>query len=242
MHIQHIPYTYLIGWTSQNKWYYGVEYSQSSKIANPANLWTMYFTSSEAVALYRQQYGEPDIIRVRRTFTDAQKATQWESRVLRRLKVKTDSKWLNLSDNVSFYHRPGKNNTPEHNEAISKSLKGKPKTKTQTDKMVATRRSKDNFIPWNKGLTAETDKRVAFNTRCNNPNRRHTNETKSKISNAKKGSAPWNKGKTNSKISGANNYQAKNVVVDGVKYNTLKEAAFYTGISLYTLRKYHCCV
>lgn len=107
-------------------------------------------------------------------------------------------------------------------------------------KMVETRRNRDKFIPWNKGLTAESDPRVALNTLSGNPNRVQTDVTKAKISAAKKGCIPWNKGKANLKISGANAYQAKPVTVNNTVYNTLLEASQQTGISLYKLRKYHC--
>ena len=107
-------------------------------------------------------------------------------------------------------------------------------------KMVETRRHRDRFVPWNKGLTSETDHRVALNTLSGNPNRVQTDVTKAKISAAKKGCTPWNKGKANLKISGSNAYQAKPVTVNNTVYNTLIEASHQTGISLYKLRKYHC--
>jgi hypothetical protein len=98
--MNYIPYTYLIGWSSLNKWYYGVEYSLKTKIANPSNLWTKYFTSSNIVKNFRNVYGEPDIIQVRKTFskgTDLEKmesAIRWEKKVLSSINL-IDSKWLN---------------------------------------------------------------------------------------------------------------------------------------------------
>lgn len=106
-------------------------------------------------------------------------------------------------------------------------------------KMVETRRKRDNFVPWNKGLTAQTDQRVALNTHRGNPNRIRSDETKVKISLAKKGSTPWNKGKSNIKVSGPDAYQAKPVTVNNITYCTLREASKQTGISLYLLRKYY---
>lgn len=44
----YIPYTYLIGWSKLNWWYYGAEFAKIKKIANPSNLWTTYFTSSKS--------------------------------------------------------------------------------------------------------------------------------------------------------------------------------------------------
>jgi hypothetical protein len=33
------PYTYLIGWSEHDLWYYGCEYGRWRKTANPENLW-----------------------------------------------------------------------------------------------------------------------------------------------------------------------------------------------------------
>lgn len=95
----HVPYTYLIGWSKLDKWYYGVRYSNCGKnIANPKELWRIYFTSSKVVKSYRKKYGEPDIIQIRKTFIDKDSAIKWESIVLRRLNAANSEKWLNLTN------------------------------------------------------------------------------------------------------------------------------------------------
>jgi len=92
----YIPYTYLIGWSHINKWYYGVEYSNSKKIANPKNLWTIYFTSSNIVKKFREEYGEPDVIQIRKIFTKGNrkerqiKASLWEHKVLSKIDITSD--------------------------------------------------------------------------------------------------------------------------------------------------------
>lgn len=96
----YIPYTYLVGWSHINKWYYGVEYSNNKKIANPKNLWTLYFTSSNLVKKFREEYGEPDVIQIRKIFTKGNpkerqiKASLWEHKVLSKIDITSD-KWLN---------------------------------------------------------------------------------------------------------------------------------------------------
>ena len=67
--VEYKPYTYLIGWTKYNVWYYGSETGFKTKIANPSNLWKTYFTSSKYVKQYREKYGEPDIIEIRKVFS-----------------------------------------------------------------------------------------------------------------------------------------------------------------------------
>ncbi len=61
----YIPYTYIIGWSLYNKYYYGVRYAKN---CNPNDLWKTYFTSSKYVKEFRNNHGEPDIIQVRKTF------------------------------------------------------------------------------------------------------------------------------------------------------------------------------
>lgn len=92
------PYCYLIGWSKLDKWYYGSEYGYRSKIANPSNLWTTYFTSSKYVRKFIQANGNPDIIEIRKICLTDKETIFWEYRVLRKLKVKNNIKWLNKNE------------------------------------------------------------------------------------------------------------------------------------------------
>lgn len=94
-----IPFTYLIGWSKQNIWYYGVRYKDG---ANPLHLWTKYFTSSKLVKNYRVIFGEPDVIQIRKTFSSKSDARLWESKVNRRLTVKSE-KFLNQFDGTEKF-------------------------------------------------------------------------------------------------------------------------------------------
>jgi hypothetical protein len=93
------PYTYLIGWSTHNVWYYGVRYAKNCK---PEELWVTYFTSSKYVKRYREEHGEPDVIQVRKTFSDPVAARTYERKVLVRLNVVSEDKWLNKTDNISI--------------------------------------------------------------------------------------------------------------------------------------------
>lgn len=96
MYVEYKPYTYLLGWSSLNVYYYGVEYGQKTKVANPQNLWTSYFTSSKQVKQFRELHGEPDLVEVRKVFDDPKKGVEWENKVLRRMNVlQKPDKWLN---------------------------------------------------------------------------------------------------------------------------------------------------
>lgn len=76
-----IPFTYLIGWTHLNMWYYGSRYSKG---CHPNDLWVTYFTSSKYVEQFIQKHGQPDVVQVRKIFTSISKARRLETRVLRR--------------------------------------------------------------------------------------------------------------------------------------------------------------
>jgi hypothetical protein len=106
--MEYIPYTYLIGWTSIDKWYYGVEYAKNEKkTANPQNLWKTYFTSSNYVEEMRKEYGDPDIIQVRKTFDCPKKALEWELKVLKKMNVITNKKFINKHTGNKFESQKG---------------------------------------------------------------------------------------------------------------------------------------
>src|SRR5690554_7572929 len=90
-------YTYLIHWSELGLSYYGVRYA---KRATPEEFWNKYFTSSKIVHSFVREYGNPDVIQIRNTFgADPRRAKLWEDKVLRRLNVKDDDKWLNRCNN-----------------------------------------------------------------------------------------------------------------------------------------------
>ena len=111
------PYTYLIGWSHLNKFYYGVRYAKG---CHPTEFWVKYHTSSKVVKEYRSKYGEPDIIEIRREFDDTDKARLWESSVLKRMSAKDDVRFLNQTDNISI-----KLNKEHYNTMFTKDVRHK---------------------------------------------------------------------------------------------------------------------
>lgn len=116
-----VAYTYLIGWKHLNKWYYGSRYSKKLKIPEE-DLWKKYFTSSKTVKYFRMQFGEPDVIEIRKTFNDKRKALKWETKILIKFNVCSNNCWLNISDNAGGINPP-----PIHSNRIwiNKDLKNK---------------------------------------------------------------------------------------------------------------------
>lgn len=99
-----IPYCYLIGWSDLGFFYYG---RRTAKNCHPSDLWSKYFTSSEAVKNFHRKYGDPDIIQIRKTFKsdEADKCFKWESKVLNTLNVRNRNDFLNKTngdENFSF--------------------------------------------------------------------------------------------------------------------------------------------
>lgn len=86
-------YTYLVGWRSFDRWYYG--YRHSAAPDPDDDLWKNYFTSSKYVAEFRSEHGEPDVIRVCRYFTSKEDALEYEDRFLQRVSAIRSPRWIN---------------------------------------------------------------------------------------------------------------------------------------------------
>lgn len=119
--MEYIPYTYLIGWSHLNKWYYGVRYRKG---CHPNDLWNPYRTSSKIVKNFIKEYGDPDIIEVRRTFKDRLSAANWEHKVLKHLQVNISDKWLNKTYNGCFIFE-GPKDTSKSRKAAYAVTRGK---------------------------------------------------------------------------------------------------------------------
>lgn len=122
------PYTYLIGWKSLNKWYYGVRYSSN---CNPSDLWKTYFTSSNIVKKFVEIHGDPDVVQIRKIFDSSEKARIWESKVLTRINAMHNEIFLNKTNNISIGPLTleengmyGKTHTDEARSKMSKRMKG----------------------------------------------------------------------------------------------------------------------
>ena len=116
------PYVYLIGWSKLDRWYYGCSYARSTKIANPQNLWKTYFTSSKLVKKFRKIHGEPDVIQIRKTFEVAEQALSWEAKVIYRMDMVGDLRFLNQKDMSNrFRNKGGYNHTEKSKQTYRNS-------------------------------------------------------------------------------------------------------------------------
>lgn len=101
----YIPYTYLIGWSKHNKFYYG---RRTAKNCHPDELWKKYFTSSKYVKQFRVENGEPDIIQIRKIFDNPDDCKIWESKVLERLDAQNHPNFLNEKNGDNKWDTTGK--------------------------------------------------------------------------------------------------------------------------------------
>ncbi len=150
-------YTYLIGWKSLDKWYYGVRMAAG---CNPSELMETYFTSSSAVHSLIEDFGKPDVIIVRKEFESADAAYDWESKVLRKMKVASSSKWINRHENyplspfcspefkkmlVKIHGVEYTSQIPEVSRRVSEKLKGRMAVyDKEIQSMIYT--SKENYL------------------------------------------------------------------------------------------------
>lgn len=86
------PFTYFIGWSKLNTFYYG---RRTANGCDPDELWKTYFTSSKYVKKFRKEYGEPDIIQIRKVFDSVEKCIEWECKVLLKIDAQNDPRFLN---------------------------------------------------------------------------------------------------------------------------------------------------
>ena len=115
------PYTYLIGWSRHDLWYYGVRWAKG---CDPSDLWSTYFTSSNRVAAKRAELGEPDVIKVQKVFSEGSAARGWEERVIRRMNCVRSPRWLNMGNGGKHFLIPYPFKD-SHRQKLSEARQGK---------------------------------------------------------------------------------------------------------------------
>lgn len=167
-----MSYTYLIGWSEYDRWYYGKR--TANKLSPDHDLWKVYFTSSKYVNHVRNILGEPDVIRVHKTFENNEDANEFEERFLSRVNAVSSPRWINRGNGGrKFFHNTSLSD--ENKKKLSESKKGRPRSLQCRQRISKTRL--DRKIP---------SPRKGAN---------HTQEAKDKLSKAMKGRTPHNKGK-----------------------------------------------
>ena len=86
------PFVYAIMWSDLNTAYIGMRYGKS---CHPNDLWTSYFTSSEYVAAFRAEHGEPDHIEIIDTFLTGVEAQEAEYEIISSFDLHNNPLFLN---------------------------------------------------------------------------------------------------------------------------------------------------
>lgn len=94
------PYTYLIKHIPTNTFYYGCKYAKG---CHPSTFWIDYWTSSKYVNVLIEETGKESFeFEIRKVFTDVNVCRNWESKVLKRMKVVQREDFINRTDNISI--------------------------------------------------------------------------------------------------------------------------------------------
>ena len=142
------PYTYLVKHKKTGKVYYGSRCQNFTKFKRTPldDFWNYYTTSSENINNIIKEEGK-DVFEyeIRRTFNTVEEMINWETKVLKRMKVlENQNVWLNgniagykiLTEagarKISETHKD-KPKTEDHKKKLSTSQKGKPKNYIQTE-------------------------------------------------------------------------------------------------------------
>lgn len=158
-----IPFTYLLTHKPTGKMYYGVRYKKG---CSPDDLWKKYFSSSKKVKKLIEEYGIDSFeYSIRKIFLSSLDARNWETKVLTRLKVCQNDKWLNENYGNHYPSTLGKQMPEERKRKIGEAQKG-----------VL------NHM-WGKTHTEDARLKISIASR----GRKHSEESKHKMSIAKKG-------------------------------------------------------
>lgn len=112
------PYTYIIGWSKLNIWYYGCRYATN---CDPNDLWNPYKTSSDYVTKFIKLHGDPDVVKVHKIFKYKKDALMLEERFLTWIDAAASDKWLNKHNGAKNFHTT-KEGTQKRIAAFKKSI------------------------------------------------------------------------------------------------------------------------
>jgi hypothetical protein len=205
------PFVYFIGWSHLDVFYIGCRYGKTVN-AHPIQLWTTYFTSSDYVKEFREINGEPDIIRIEKTFKDKEVCIKYEVKLLTRMKVIKDCRFLNKSVGNGKFTATGpksaatklkmsiaaKNLPPksaETREKISIGNKGKVMSEESKQNMRIAQANRPPISDETRLKMSISKKNMSDETRAKmgavHKGRKRSPETCRKISEAYKQRPPW---------------------------------------------------
>ena len=259
---EYLSYTYLIGWTEHDRWYYGVRWTQKRKIEFDIGI--HYFTSSKYVKEMIANYGNPDLIHIDKIFACKKEAREYETKVLKEHKVRNSYWWLNRMEGKSIPPMNGKNN-PSHSSNLSEEDKKKmservsgennpmfgkrgknsplfgiPKTEEHKQKLSESQVGENHHMfgktyeeLYGEEKTLEIKKKKRISMSGKN------NPMYGKIQ------TPEARRKISNSLKGKNNpmfgklaYSRKEIIINDIKYNSIEAAAINLGVSRGTIHRW----
>lgn len=178
-----------------------------------------YFTSSKHVKAFIEKHGMPDVVQVRRTFSDRNAARLWEHKVLKRMNAVLDERFLNRTNNRSVH--------PE--DALKGALKSKPwkhddpryapnkeRIHLHREKMLAGMTPEKRRARALKSGATKTAKHIAHLEATRTDFQKLLSLTAKEI---------WKTRARNTKENSTGRFPVRAVVVDGIEFETLTAAA-----------------
>lgn len=235
-------YTYLLKHIPSGKLYYGVQYAEDS---NPTDFWTRYFTSSAYVHDLIEQDGLNAFeFEIRRTFDTREQAQNWESKVLRRMKVDIREDFINRNPGLGFGYASGekhwaygKKYSKEHKQKISDGQKNNPAWKNtpkeHPSRLILSERAKKTFTG-RKQSQEHINKRKLVGEKNGMYGKSHTNEFKQKLSELMKEKAKESNFKGTDNLANS----CKQRIANGTHPNQVITTCHYCGKSVKSLGNY----
>jgi hypothetical protein len=155
------PYVYLIGWSTHDQYYIGSRIKNSGGIiAHPSELFEEggYTTSSVRVDNFVAKHGNPDIVRVLKTFMDGDSAYAYETKILQRLDARTHPKMLNGHNNDGWCSIGPKSEETKTKMSLAKIGKKRPprskKWSNKISKALTGRKMQPHTEEWKQNMSA----------------------------------------------------------------------------------------
>ena len=246
----YIPYFYIICHRKSGKFYAGSRFVNSRCVANPVEFMKEkgYNTSSKEVNHLIESEGLEsfDVLRMK-TFTDGESAYNYETKFLKKVNAKDNPKFINRSNNNGIFNTLGMKLSSATKEKISKAHKGRKHSDEYREKMSKSTSAEKNGM-YGKKHSEESKKKMAEKAKLRSPDseetrkkkarhgkdngmygKKHSEESKEKM---KKNHAEESKEKMRNHPS-----KIHNVVIEGIKYNSVSGAARILNVSRYTINK-----
>lgn len=147
----YIPFTYCITFTITGQKYYGVRYARN---CHPSQLWTSYFTSSAIIKNLINLHGRDVFLyEIRKTFSSAVDACNYEHKFLTKINAAKNPKWLNSSNSGGKFHC-----TPESSAKGGLKHKGKIISTETREKIRNSSKGRQNVRKGKRGVVSDEAK------------------------------------------------------------------------------------